>query len=131
MDREQRRRLTMIDAALASLHAGFVGDRGALTTPASSCGGSVGNDVAAPPSGRSGGVGSVGGGASVLSAATVTRAVRRQDIVVAADKAKQQVSLQQLAPREQIDALVRQLRQETPIEALPPPVLRPASSQSR
>ncbi len=67
----------------------------------------------------------------MLSAATVTRAVRRQDIVVAAVKAKQQVSLQQLAPREQIDALVRQLRQETPIEALPPPVLRPASSQSR
>jgi hypothetical protein len=76
MDREQRQRMAMIDSALEALKAGFVGDRGSLATP-----GEAGTDRAP---------GSVSG-RSAVSAATVSRGVRRQDIVVATVRAREQV----------------------------------------
>lgn len=106
--------MALIDAALDALRVGFVGDRGTLGTPHSASGGAGGSGSASVR--------------SALSSATVSCSVRRQDIVVATVRAREQVGSSSLADRAAIDALVRQLKAEIPVEALPPP---PATSRSR
>ncbi len=108
--------MALIDAALDALRVGFVGDRGALGTPHSAAGG-----------GSGGGSGSASV-RSALTSATVSCGVRRQDIVVATVRAREQVGPGALADRAAIDALVRQLKSEIPLEALPPP---PATARAR
>jgi hypothetical protein len=146
MDREQRQRMAMIDSALDALRIGFAHDRSGLITPIKgtertrSEGSSDVVAVASATPGESAGGGScgrsiasgVGGGSasarSAISAATVSRGVKRQDIVVVTVKAREQLSGGQLADRSAIDALLQQLKREIPLDALPPP---PAPASSR
>ncbi len=111
--------MALIDAALGALRALTLpqpADRSGLATPASTATGAGGG----------------GGSASVrsaLSVATTTCAVRRQDIVVAAARAREQVAVTGLADRAAIDALLRQLRADADagVAGVPPPPPPPAS----
>ena len=111
MSRQQAQRLSMIDQALDTLRGGFISDRGTLITPINTSAGAGGSGASV--SGHS------VGKSSVHSAATVTRGVTRQDIVVALAKAKQQIQPEALESRDRIAALVADLRKDTPMLSLP------------